>query len=63
MPLTKEYRLFILDGRPIFSTEYWDEGHYDNSEMQMGVFDSLSDYSPAKIKLRPGLLWSFTNGM
>jgi hypothetical protein len=28
MPLTKEYRLFVLDGRPLFSVEYWEEGDY-----------------------------------
>jgi hypothetical protein len=28
MPLTKEYRLFFLDGRLLFSAEYWEEGDY-----------------------------------
>jgi len=28
MPLTKEYRLFFLDGQPVFWTPYWDEGDY-----------------------------------
>lgn len=28
MPLTKEFRLFFLDGIPIFSVEYWEEGDY-----------------------------------
>ena len=28
MPLTKEFRLFFLDGKPIFWTEYWEEGDY-----------------------------------
>ena len=28
MPLTKEFRLFFLDGKPIYSTEYWEEGNY-----------------------------------
>ena len=28
MPLTREYRVFFLDGEPILSTEYW-EGDYD----------------------------------
>lgn len=28
MPLTKEFRLFVLDGRVIFSSPYWDEGDY-----------------------------------
>ncbi|MGH2480421.1 MAG: ATP-grasp domain-containing protein [Ktedonobacteraceae bacterium] len=28
MPLIKEFRLFVLDGRIIFSTPYWEEGDY-----------------------------------
>ena len=28
MPLTKEFRLFFLDGEPVFWTEYWEEGDY-----------------------------------
>ena len=28
MPLTKEFRLFFLDGQPVFWTEYWEEGDY-----------------------------------
>jgi hypothetical protein len=28
MPLTKEFRLFFLNGEPIYATEYWEEGDY-----------------------------------
>jgi ATP-grasp domain, R2K clade family 3 len=28
MPLTKEFRIFFLDGRPLLSVEYWEEGEY-----------------------------------
>jgi hypothetical protein len=28
MPLTKEFRLFFLDGQPIFWTPYWEGGDY-----------------------------------
>lgn len=28
MPLTKEFRIFFLDGNPIYSVEYWTEGDY-----------------------------------
>lgn len=28
MPLTREFRLFYLDGRPLLSARYWDEGDY-----------------------------------
>jgi hypothetical protein len=30
MPLTKEFRLFILDGKTIFWTPYWEEGDYQS---------------------------------
>jgi hypothetical protein len=29
MPLTKEFRLFFLDGKLIFWTPYWEEGNYE----------------------------------
>ena len=29
MPLTREYRLFWLDGVPLATTPYWEEGSYD----------------------------------
>ncbi|HEU5228519.1 MAG TPA: ATP-grasp domain-containing protein [Ktedonobacteraceae bacterium] len=32
MPLTKEFRLFVLDGQIIVSAEYWEEGNYDNDQ-------------------------------
>ncbi|MBZ9714671.1 ATP-grasp domain-containing protein [Deinococcus multiflagellatus] len=28
MPLTREYRAFVLDGQPVVEAEYWDEGDY-----------------------------------
>jgi hypothetical protein len=28
MPLTLEYRIFVLDGQPIIVAEYWEEGAY-----------------------------------
>lgn len=31
MPLTREYRLFVLDGRIMLSTPYWEEGDYVNN--------------------------------
>ncbi|MGH2507546.1 MAG: ATP-grasp domain-containing protein [Ktedonobacteraceae bacterium] len=30
MPLTREFRLFVLDGQIILSTPYWEEGTYGN---------------------------------
>ncbi|HCF26294.1 MAG TPA: hypothetical protein DEV81_03505 [Cyanobacteria bacterium UBA11049] len=31
MPLTKEFRIFFLDGEPIYSVEYWEEGNYQEN--------------------------------
>jgi len=31
MPLTKEYRIFVLDGKPLYIVEYWEEGDYQKS--------------------------------
>jgi hypothetical protein len=28
MPLSTEFRIFFLDGEPIYTTEYWEEGDY-----------------------------------
>ena len=28
MPLTREFRIFFLDGRPLVTVEYWEEGEY-----------------------------------
>ena len=28
MPLTREFRLFFLDGEPIQVSRYWDQGEY-----------------------------------
>jgi ATP-grasp domain, R2K clade family 3 len=28
MPLSKEFRLFFLDGQVLYSTEYWAQGDY-----------------------------------
>jgi hypothetical protein len=32
MPRVKEFRLFVLDGRIIFSTPYWEEGDYGDDQ-------------------------------
>ena len=38
MPLTKEFRLFILDGKIIQQLKYWEEGDYQNVELQLEQF-------------------------
>lgn len=38
MPLTQEYRIFVLDGEPIFSLEYWEEGEYPETALPPDLF-------------------------
>ena len=38
MPLTKEFRIFFFDGRPIYWTQYWEEGDYAET------FPPLNDF-------------------
>jgi len=38
MPLTKEFRLFFLDGALLASAPYWEEGHYDASLPDIAPF-------------------------
>jgi hypothetical protein len=44
MPLTKEFRLFVLDGQIIFSRPYWEEGHYgdDNAFPPIDLFRQMA---------------------
>jgi hypothetical protein len=39
MPLTREFRLFILDGEPILTAEYWEEGDYSSDVPPIEQFD------------------------
>lgn len=38
MPLTKEFRLFFLEGELIFTSEYWEEGIYEQSDFPKDLF-------------------------
>lgn len=42
MPLTKEIRLFFIDGKPIFWTRYWDEGDYTGIAPPLDQFTSVA---------------------
>jgi hypothetical protein len=42
MPLTEEYRIFWLDGQPVFWSPYWEEGAYKVSEPQIERFSALA---------------------
>lgn len=39
MPLTKEFRLFVLDGQIIVSAEYWEEGNYGHDQQTSPPLD------------------------
>jgi len=42
MPLTKEFRLFFLDGAPVYTTEYWEEGDYSGAHPPEGLFADVA---------------------
>lgn len=43
MPLTREYRLFVLDGRIMLTVPYWEEGDYDCPDADQLPLDHLGD--------------------
>ena len=49
MPLIKEFRLFVLDGRIIFSTPYWEEGDYGDDQR---AFPPLDVFHPIAQKIQ-----------
>lgn len=62
MPLTKEFRLFFLDGEPFFSTEYWDQGDYHGSSPPIEQFAKIgrsieSRFFTMDVAQRPGGEW------
>ena len=42
MPLTKEYRLFYLDGEPILKVPYWEQGEYEADTLPMEIFNRVA---------------------
>ncbi len=42
MPLTKEFRLFFLDGQLILSTPYWEEGDYHGVIPPLDMFCTVA---------------------
>lgn len=41
MPLTKEFRCFVLDGQVLMAAQYWDEGEYDKIEVVDSLFADI----------------------
>jgi len=42
MPLTKEFRFFYLDNKPVYSVEYWEEGDYEGISAPVELFDTIA---------------------
>lgn len=42
MPLTKEFRLFFLEGELIFTSEYWEEGEYEPTDLPKDYFTEIA---------------------
>ncbi|MGK5506702.1 ATP-grasp domain-containing protein [Brevibacillus formosus] len=38
MPLSQEYRVFFLDGEPMYMANYWEEGQYDETPPDLQPF-------------------------
>jgi len=47
MPLTKEFRLFFLDQKEIFSSVYWEEGDYAESDFPQNLFAEIAEKIPS----------------
>lgn len=42
MPLTKEFRIFYLNAKPIYSVEYWEEGDYEGIDAPVERFGTIA---------------------
>ncbi len=43
MPLTKEYRVFVLNHKPISINRYWDDGEYKDEDIDLEPFAAILD--------------------
>ncbi|PYE49494.1 uncharacterized protein DUF4343 [Deinococcus yavapaiensis KR-236] len=48
MPLTREHRLFVLDGKVVLSSEYWEEGEYHGETVPIHAFEALAARVPSR---------------
>lgn len=46
MPLTKEFRIFFLDHKPIYTVEYWEEGDYE------GILPPIHEFAEVAKKVQ-----------
>jgi hypothetical protein len=42
MPLTKEFRLFWLDGEPLYTVEYWEDADYGGIDVPVELFRAIA---------------------
>ncbi len=42
LPLSREFRLFFLDGRCVQAFQYWDEGEYGAADLEVPHFESVA---------------------
>jgi ATP-grasp domain-containing protein len=48
MPLTKEWRIFFLDGAPILTAEYWEAGDYGDAAPTLAPYITLAQRVPSR---------------
>lgn len=48
MPLSEEYRVFVFDGRPLFTCNYWEEGEYDSQPPDRASFETVMQNVPSR---------------
>jgi hypothetical protein len=48
MPLTKEWRIFFLDGAPILTAEYWETGDYGDATPPLAPYVELARRVPSR---------------
>jgi len=48
MPLTREYRLFVLDGSLLAVEPYWEEGAYGTEMLPLSTFEELARRVPSR---------------
>jgi len=41
MPLTKEFRVFVLDGEPLLAARYWSDGSYAEDDLPLDQFAAI----------------------
>ena len=48
LPLTKEARIFFLDGQPLVALEYWPDGGYGDARPPLDEFTAIAGTIPSR---------------